>query len=424
MPSGYAEPSDLEIEPPPDPLLRPVWEDTDETDGVPGLGLRQDGPTPPSRAGNTAWLPGEAVFPLLAPLCDAQDALSRLDARVEAAPEPVRAGIVARMAWREAAGWLALAHAWADPRDLALRDLGLTGSYTNATMVGRAVRDMPNTYARRATRPWEDQDTDGLMAGDPAVSTALTFARLLQRLARTRDNPFANLETASATVNQFGGDMLDGTCFAHWRGEIMGLVGAASGAAGGAGEGGRPLPPALAAARAAERWMTAGIVELPNPLQALLAAAGLLVGTGALRTVIPPLWAAYPTIAQGDADALPRLRSDVAARLPKNPIAPGWLLAFLHLLAEGARIALRELDRLLSVAEQGRALSAGCDRRSRFSHALDAVLRAPVLTPKALAAELAVAPQTATSLLRELRGAKLVTEVTGRRSFRAFAVVA
>jgi DNA-binding transcriptional ArsR family regulator len=184
----------------------------------------------------------------------------------------------------------------------------------------------------------------------------------------------------------------------------------------------------LAAAHAAERWMTAGIVELPNPLQALLAAAGLLVGTGVLRTVIPPLWAAYPILGQqsavGGADALPRLRSDVAARLAPVSAAPGWLLAFLHLLAEGARIALRELDRLLSVAEQGRALSAGCDRRSRFSHALDAVLRAPVLTPKALAAELGVAPQTATALLRELRGAKLVTEVTGRRSFRAFAVVA
>ena len=144
----------------------------------------------------------------------------------------------------------------------------------------------------------------------------------------------------------------------------------------------------LAAARAAERWMTAGIVELPNPLQALLAAAGLLVGSGALRTVIPPLWAAYPTLgrqsAVGGADALPLLRSDVAARLAPVPSAPGWLLAFLHLLAEGARIAMRELDRLLDVAEQGRALIAGCDRRSRFPDALDAVLRAPVLTPKGL----------------------------------------
>ena len=145
------------------------------------------------------------------PLCDAQDALARLDARTATAPEPVREGIVARMAWREAAGWLAHAHAWADPRDLALRDLGLTGSYTIATMVGRAVRDLPNTYARRATRPWEDQDADGLMAGDPAVATALTLARLLQRLARTREDPFASLATASATLNQFGPELLDGT---------------------------------------------------------------------------------------------------------------------------------------------------------------------------------------------------------------------
>ena len=75
------------------------------------------------------------------------------------------------------------------------------------------------------------------------------------------------------------------------------------------------MPPVLAAAHAAERWMTAGIVELPTPLQALLAAAGLLVGTDALRTVIPPFWAAYPTIARGDGGALPLLRSDVAARL-------------------------------------------------------------------------------------------------------------
>ena len=45
-----------------------------------------------------------------------------------------------------------------------------------------------------------------------------------------------------------------------------------------------------------------------------------------------------------------------------------------------------------------------------------------LLTPKGLAAELAIAPQTATALMRELRAAKLVTEITGRRSFRAFAI--
>ena len=42
--------------------------------------------------------------------------------------------------------------------------------------------------------------------------------------------------------------------------------------------------------------MTAGIVELPNAMQALLAAAGFLISSCALRAVIPPLWAAYPAL--------------------------------------------------------------------------------------------------------------------------------
>jgi hypothetical protein len=182
------------------------------------------------------------------------------------------------------------------------------------------------------------------------------------------------------------------------------------------------LPPLLVAARAAEGWVSAGIVDLPNPWQALLAAAGYLGGGGALRAVIPPLWTSYPTLGQGPAAALPGLRSDVAARVAPAGVAPGWLLAFLPLLAEGARAMLRELDWLLEAAEQGRALVAGCDRCSRVPAAIDAVLRVPVLTLKGLAAQLVIAPQTATALLRELCAAQLVTEITGRRSFRAFAV--
>jgi hypothetical protein len=138
--------------------------------------------------------------------------------------------------------------------------------------------------------------------------------------------------------------------------------------------------------------------------------------------VIPPLWTSYPTLGQGPAAALPGLRSDIAARVAPVGAAPGWLLPFLLLLAEGAQTMLRELDRLLEAAERGRALIADRDRRSRLSEAVDAVLRVPVLTPKGLAARLAIAPQTATALLGELCAAKLVAEITGRRSFRAFAV--
>ena len=76
----------------------------------------------------------------------------------------------------------------------------------------------------------------------------------------------------------------------------------------------------------------------------------------------------------------------------------------------------------MPVAAQGRGLAAGGDKRSRLPDAVDAVLCAPVLTPKALAVRLGIAPQTGTALLRELAAKGLAREVTGRGSFRAFAV--
>jgi hypothetical protein len=81
--------------------------------------------------------------------------------------------------------------------------------------------------------------------------------------------------------------------------------------------------------------MVGGIVDQPNPLQALLAAAGVLAGSGALRLVIPPFWTAYPTLgsqrAGGRAEAytMPLLRSDIAFHLHSAAV-PGWLLAFLQ----------------------------------------------------------------------------------------------
>jgi hypothetical protein len=91
-----------------------------------------------------------------------------------------------------------------------------------------------------------------------------------------------------------------------------------------------------------------------------------------------------------------------------------------------ARAGLRELDRLVSVSERARALTDKADRRSRLPDAIETVLRVPVLTPTALALALAqkllVAPQTATALLRDVRSAGVVREVTGRGSFRAFAI--
>jgi HTH DNA binding domain len=178
----------------------------------------------------------------------------------------------------------------------------------------------------------------------------------------------------------------------------------------------------LTAARAAEAWLAAGLTVHPAPHLALFAAAALLARSGPIAAVFLPVWAAYPTVGFGDRDALPTLRTDAATRVAGQGLPVRWPLVFLHLVAESARAGLRELDRLEVAAEKGRGVIDGCDKRARLPDALDALLRAPALTPKALAGRLKVAPQTGTAVLRELEGRRVVREVTGRGSFRAFAI--
>jgi hypothetical protein len=57
----------------------------------------------------------------------------------------------------------------------------------------------------------------------------------------------------------------------------------------------------------------------------------------------------HPVVGFAVHDALPALRSDAAGR--GSPVT--WPLAFRHLVAESARMGLRELDRLAAAAEQG-----------------------------------------------------------------------
>src|SRR4051794_41049817 len=124
-----------------DPLLRPAWEDSpDETDPLP---RRCDAPLP----GRGAPALGVNSAELLAPLSEATDALVRLDAGAAAAPPAIHAGLIARMAFAEAAGWLAHAQAWVHPLDLALRDLTITGPAALA-LGGAGGRALPHTLAR------------------------------------------------------------------------------------------------------------------------------------------------------------------------------------------------------------------------------------------------------------------------------------
>ena len=168
--------------------------------------------------------------------------------------------------------------------------------------------------------------------------------------------------------------------------------------------------------------MAGVVVADPAPSQAAFLAAAFLARLGPARRVFAPIWAAYPALGFGDRTTLPTLRSDAADRILPPGQRVSWPLAFLHLVADSARMGLRELDRLAGAAEKARGLAAAADARSRLPGAIDALLRSPVLTPKALAAQLKVKPQTATGLLRDLGGRGVVREITGRESFRAFAI--
>jgi hypothetical protein len=130
------------------------------------------------------------------------------------------------------------------------------------------------------------------------------------------------------------------------------------------------MPPLLAVARAAQGWMEAGLTERCDPLHALLAAISRPASQGPAHTVFLPVWAAYPAVGFACPRRAPGLRSDAADRVAGRGRPVTWPLAFLHLVAESARMALRELDRLAAAAAQGRGSwpaatnARGCPTRS------------------------------------------------------------
>jgi hypothetical protein len=97
-------------------------------------------------------------------------------------------------------------------------------------------------------------------------------------------------------------------------------------------------------------------------------------------------------------DALPGLRSDAADRVAGLGRPVTWPLAYLHLVAESARVALRELAAQEAGARRRRRQTLPAARRTRRAAAHAG------LTPKVLAARLRVALQTGTALLRALQG--------------------
>jgi hypothetical protein len=351
--------------------FKPVWETEDEAS------LEPPGP-PLFRARKTAAEP-DFNHPLLTPLAAAQDAVARLEAKTEAASDAVADGLRARMAYLEAAGWLAHAHVWIHPWDLALRDNFLTGSYAAAAFGDRLKNELPSTMAQESE--W------AAAPSDITVNHALRLVRHWRRLAESRTwRPLAGADTLRETLHSLGGripQLVETTDFLASVGML------------------ERGPALIRAGRAAREWMNLPGVDQRDP-EGIFVAACLWREKSIRAPIALPFWSA------------PELRHNrLALRVGLD-----WMADFLNCVAAAAIIGIRELERLREAENKGALLRATA--RSRLPDVMNALLRAPVVTVNSLAKTLSVTPQAALGLLRQLMAAGIVREATGRASWRAF----
>jgi hypothetical protein len=319
----------------------------------------------------------EQTRALLLPLARAQDALARLEAAAAAVSAEVRDGLWARLAFREAAGWLAHQGYWIHPIDLALRDAGLTGSYAAARLGQRLPSVLPATTGV----------TEGMqeVPEDQEAALALTVARLWRRLSESRTwRPLHDAKALAAALALLG-------------------------------ERGSP-------GELAERLQR---LRGPDDLPALVIAGGLACdwqeGGRADRLGLPGVFLAACTWqAQGGA-ALPFWSAPVQ-RLHRLALQPrwDWLPLFLEAVAEAAMRAGQELTRLQRA--ETRAADLARTARSRLPAAAALALRRPVITARLLASALGVSHRAALGLTRQLEADGVIREATGRAAWRAFTV--
>lgn len=298
----------------------------------------------------------------VAALSAAEDALSRLDQAALLASDTVRAGLTARLAAREASAWLGAQGCWIHPRDLALHEAGLVSSIAAAVSGGRARDALPATLAGRREAEVRNLAVEDV-ADDALIVEALSFLRILRRLPGARDP----LE--------------------------MVLQGSAS-----------PMPHQDRPALLQAHDLACHCHPATSPAASLLAAAWL--GRARMRATFAPIW----TGLQG-------LRH---ARWPLS----GELTIWCRALTEGGRAGLQELALLQLADARGQHLLKKCDRRSRLGDVLAEMVRQPVVTSVGIARQLRMTQQAASRLLQVLAEAGLATEVTGRTTWRVYAVAA
>ena len=315
--------------------------------------------------------------PVLIPLARAQDAIARLEAGVEAASPDVAAGLRARVSLHEASGALGHRHTTVHPRDLALHEAGLTGSYTAASILGTLANELPWSFANgmeQAPKDW-------------LVEQALHYARLWRDLAA---QPGAHRpDRWRSAFGVLGAGAIGEDALTDWvdsmpsRTEIPGLLAAAEVAAAGAPGRGR-----------------GDFIDLPSTYVA--SCLWRLHGFG--HVIALPFWSA------------PLSRVDALAQKG----GADFTLAWLDCVTEAALRARRALTALQTVERKAADLKTG--GRSHLADAVGFALREPVVTARGLGEGIGVSTRSALDLAKRLVDEGLLREATGRLAWRAFVI--
>jgi len=362
------------------------------------------------------------------PLAAAEDALARLDERL--AKSPIRAGWIARTHFTDACASLWLEGALVHLDDLVLHDAGMdvrtpTHELTRAHTVLRTRRWIAEAkpdwalsaagfaglrgrggQGKREERkhPRRDDDNDDEGADELACDEALAVAEADNRLT----SAFAAVDAAIAKAGRtFAGeigsqakgpperdplvydlDWDEDERINVWRAVVDRT---------------RNLPPALAAANAADAWSAIEPLQHTPWLGRLLAAA-LLCERGKTRWHLACL--------HDGLKAIPRER-----RRPRDGAAR--LAVQLEAIAAAAEAGLKDHDRWLTARTLLARKLDGRRSTSRLPALLDYVLTRPVVSATMIAEELQITARAAQDLVAELG----LREVTGRGRYRAWGVL-
>ena len=360
---------------------KPTVADDPDEDFLPLSWQYQDEVTDDDQPALDFWPVEERRRPdkLLIPLARAQDAVARLEAGVEGASPDVAVGLRARVSLHEASGYLGHRHTTVHPRDLALHEAGLTGSYAAASILGTLANELPWSFAngmepQAAPKDW-------------VVDQAMHYARLWRQLGALPSASRPDRWRGPLTL--LGALTLTDDLLTDWadrlpnRTEAPGLVAAAEVTANGIPEQGRR-----------------DHLDLPSTYVA--ACLWRLHGFG--HAIALPFWSA------------PLSRIDALAQKTETE----FQLSYLDCITEAALRARRELGVLQAAERKATALKSG--GRSHLASAVAFALREPVVTARGLGEGIGISTRSALDLLKRLVGEGLVREATGRSAWRAFVV--